>query len=193
MKRIALLIGILAGAGAAGFINYPEEFKNYANEAYNLGLRAVDGINANAMPIGLAIGTFLVTVGYHKAKGKTFRESVEVAATRVTVVPVHQTVVDSETAVVKRARARATRTQLIADQIALENRQRKLPDAVAKAEKEVCYSEKALAEAERSLADQRKAHESAVARLDSLYDERDSAEAELAAIGDELNKLAQLV
>jgi chromosome segregation ATPase len=106
---------------------------------------------------------------------------------------VHQTVVEPETAVVKRARARATRTQLIADQIGLENRHRKLPDAVAKAEKEVCYSEKALADAERALADQRQAHENAVARLEALYDERDNAEAELAAISDELNKLAVLV
>jgi hypothetical protein len=193
MKRIALLVGILAGAGVAGYANCPAEFTNYANEAHALGLRAADGIRSNAMPIGLAAGTFLVTVGYHKAKGKTLRESVEVAATRVTVVPVHQTVVEPETAVVKRARARATRTQLIADQIALENRHRKLPDAVAKAEKEVCYSEKALAEAERSLAEQRKAHENAVARLDSLYEERDNAQAELAAISDELNKLAVLV
>src|SRR4051812_7752183 len=193
MKRIALAVGVLAGAGVAGYVNYPEEFKHYAAEASALGLRAADGVSANAMPIGLAVGTFLVTVGYHKAKGKTLRESVEVAATRVHVVPVHQTVADSETAVVKRARARATRTQLIADQIALENRNRKLPDAVAKAEKEVCYSEKALADAEKSLADQRKAHEAAVARLDSLYDERYSAEEELAAIDAELNKLAELV
>ena len=40
------------------------------------------------MPLALAAGTFLLTVLYHKAKGKSFRESVEVAATRVAVVSV---------------------------------------------------------------------------------------------------------
>jgi hypothetical protein len=192
MKRIALLTGLLAGAGAAVYVQYPAEFLRYSNEAYILGERAAEGLRANAMPIGLAAGTFLITVGYHKAKGKTLRESVEVAATRVTTVPVHGPA-DADNAVVKRAKARTTWTQLLADQIALENRHRKLPDAVAKAEKEVCYAEKALADAERAAAEQRKSHEAAVAKLDGLYVERKAADAELAAISEELGKLALLV
>ena len=115
------------------------------------------------------------------------------AATRVTVVNVPQPDAGDENPVVKRAKARATRAQLLADQIGLQNRQKKLPEELLKAEKEACYTEQALADAERKLADKRKAHDEAVAKLDGLRTERDGAEAELAEIEVELQKLADVV
>ena len=105
------------------------------------------------------------------------REEAMARWVRVQVVPVPHAAADADAAVVKRAKARATRTQLVADGIGLENRLRKLPDAVAKAEKDVCYAEKALAEAERAAVELRTAHAAAADRLDALYDERDAAEA----------------
>jgi hypothetical protein len=131
---------------------------------------------------------------YHKAKGKSLRESVEVAATRVTVVPVpHKQVEDQENPVVKRAKARAMRAQLIADQIGLQNRQRKLPEEIVKAEKDACYTQQALVDAERTLSNRQKAYEEAVAKLEALQKVNAGQEAELAVIEEELKKLVDLV
>ena len=99
----------------------------------------------------------------------------------------------SENPVLARAKARATRTQLLADQIGLENRQRKLPEEIVKAEKEVCYTENAVADARRALGEKHKAHNKAVAALKALQAQQAEGDAELAAIKVELQKLAQLV
>jgi hypothetical protein len=191
MKRIALVTVVLAAVGT-GYATYPDEFMLYAVVAAKAGLRVWEAVEANPAPVLLAVGTFLLTIVYHKAKGKSLRESVEVAATRVTLVPVVRDG-GEENAVVRRAKARATRAQLIADQIALQNRQRKLPAVVAQAEKETCYTEQALADAEKALADKRKAHDEAVAKLEALRKEQAEADAELAEIEVELKKLAEMV
>lgn len=188
MKRIAVVTACLAAAVGVGINTSPVEFERYAGAAR----RAWGGIEANPGPVGFALGTFLLTVGYHKAKGKSLRESVEVAATRVTVVNVPPRG-EAEADVVRRAKARAVRAQLIADQIGLQNRTRKLPEAVVKAEQEACYTEHALADAGRLLATKRKAHAEAVAALDALRKEKAEGEGELVAIEGELRKLAETV
>jgi hypothetical protein len=194
MKRIALVIVCLAWAAGIGYGTHPDEFGLYLGKAIQAVVRVWDGIEANPAPMCVAIGTFLLTVIYHKARGKSLRESVEVAATRVTVVPgPAPPTAKNENRVVKRAKARATRTQLLTDQIVLQNRHRKLPEAITKAEKEVCYAKHALADAERTRLDRRKAHDEAVARLDALRKEKSASEAELAEIEVELKKIAALV
>jgi chromosome segregation ATPase len=95
--------------------------------------------------------------------------------------------------VVARAKARATRAQLIADQIQLENRLRKLPGEVKAAEKDACYTEQAVQDARRLLETKLKAHDEALAKLDQLHEELMASEAELAAINAELEKLAEQV
>jgi hypothetical protein len=193
MKRIVLLAVVLAAAAGVGYAAYPDDLLRFAEAARGVGLRAADGVAANPAPVALALGGFLLTVVYHKARGKSLRESVEVAATRVTVVPVRVEPVGDETPVVRRAKARTTRTQLIADQILLQNRFRKLPDEVAKAEKEACYTEQAVSDAERAVQDRWAAHDAAAAKLETLRKEQAAGEAELAAIDAELKKLAELV
>jgi hypothetical protein len=193
MIRIALGAVCLGAAVGIGYFAYLDEFKHYTGRAVELAPQAWDGVRANPVPVGIAVGTFFLTVVYHKAKGKSLRESVEAAATRVTVVTVPQSVdADGENPVVRRARARATRAQLLTDQIGLQNRVRKLPDEVLKAEKEACYTEQVVADAEQRLADKRKVHADAVARLDALRKERADGEAELAAMDAELKKLADV-
>ena len=193
IKRIALGTVVLGAAVGLGYDAYPGEFHRYAGEAVKAGRWAWDGIQANPVPMSLAAGTFLLTVVYHKAKGKSLRESLEVAATRVTVVNVPQPDAEGENPVVKRAKARATRAQLLVDQIGLQNRQKRLPEDLLKAEKDACYTEQALSDAERKLADRRKAHDEAVGKLEALRKERDAAAAELAEIDVELSKLADVV
>ena len=192
MKRILLLTVFLAALAGAGYWTHPDEFKQFAGEAIAAARWVWAGIEANPVPAGLAGGTFLLTVLYHKAKGKSLRESLEVAATRVTVVPVPVAEVD-ENPVVRRARARATRSQLVADQIGLENRLRKLPEDLAKAERDACSTGQAVADLERRLADRRKAHDEAVARLEALRTERAGGSAELAEIAAELRKLDEVI
>ena len=191
-KRIALVTVGLGAAVGTGYAAYPDEFTRYVELAASAVLKVWDAIAANPAPVLIGFGTFLLTAVYHKARGKSLRESVEVAATRVKVVTVTAPG-EPETPVVARARARATRTQLIADQIGLENRYRKLPDAVRTAEKEACYTEQELFDAERALADKQAAHDDAVAKLESLCKELAAGEAELTAIAVELKKLADVV
>ena len=192
MKRILFVFAVLVATAALVARSYPNEFWAYAGEFVRAAEWVWDGVRANPLPVGLAAGTFLLTVIYHKAKGKSLRESLEVAATRVTVVNVPRPEAADENPVVKRAKARATRAQLLADQIGLQNRQKKLPEEILKAEKDACYTEQALADAERKLDDKRKAHENAVAKLGALRNERDAADAELAEIDVELQKLAEV-
>jgi hypothetical protein len=197
MKRITLVAVCLALAAAwVTSRAQPDQFEQYLARAMNAGGSVWDKVEANPIPVVLALGTFLLTVVYHKAKGKSLRESVEVAATRVTVVPVTpppREREDHDNPVVKRAKARAMRTQLLTDQVGLQTRQRKLPEVVLKAEKDACYTEQAVAEAERSLTAKRKAHQEAVARLKAVRKDKAECDAELAEIDAELKKLAELV
>jgi len=193
MKRIALVFVLLAAAGVAYATNRTE-FERYAGVAANVAVRVWDNVEANPVPVLLALGTFLLTVVYYKAKGKSLRESVAVAATRVTVVPVpYQDADEDENRAVARAKARTARTQLLADQILLQNRLRKLPEEVTKAEKDACYSEQSVADTERALAARRKAHDEAVAKLEALRAELAKGDAELAEIEAGLKKLADRV
>jgi hypothetical protein len=193
MIRILLATLVILAAVAITYVRYPDESKHYAGAAAEGAQWVWENVRANPVPVGLALGTFLLTVVYHKAKGKSLRESVEVAATRVAVIPVALADAEEEHPVVKRARARATRAQLLADQIGLQNRQRKLPEEVLKAEKDACYTEQSVADAERKLAEKQKHHDEAVARLEALRTEKARSAAELAEIECELRKLAEVV
>lgn len=204
MKFIALAVVGTTAAVAAVHSTYPTEFRQASDTGTATAVRVWGNIEANPVPVLVALGTFLLTIVYHKLKGKSFSESVEVAATRVTVVAVPSAVptptVDPEATVLKRAQLRATRTQLIADQIGLENRIRKLPGEVQKAEKDVCYTEQAMTEAEAALTKAESTMEAKIAenetaakKLEALRAELGAGEAELAAIATELKKLADVV
>lgn len=193
MKKFIALATVAAAVGT-GYATHPDEARQFLDAAARAAERVRGSIEANPVPVLVALGTFLLTIVYHKAKGKSLRESVAFAATRVTLVPVPTPAAgEHATAVVKRAQARATRTQLVADQIGLENRIRKLPDEVKKAEKEACYTEQSLADARRAVVAKLTAHEEAVAKLEALREELAAGESEVAAIAAELKKLAEVV
>ncbi|HKA06566.1 MAG TPA: hypothetical protein VKD71_04865 [Gemmataceae bacterium] len=193
MMRIALAMVAVSALIGAAYIKYPVETKRSVEWVSEAGEWTWENVRANPVPVGLALGTFLLTVIYHKAKGKSLRESVEVAATRVAVIPVAVADAEDEHPVVKRARARATRAQLLADQVGVQNRQRKLPEEVLKAEKDACYTEQAVTDAERKLNEKQKHHDEAVARLEALKMEKSQADAELLVIAAELAKLNEVV
>jgi hypothetical protein len=81
----------------------------------------------------------------------------------------------------------------VADQIMLQNRQRKLPEALRRSEQEVSYLELAVADAKQSLVERQKHHEAELQKLEALRKERETGESELAEIAAELRKLADVV
>jgi|GEM_PF-2378259 len=192
-KLFALAVVGVAAAVSTAYATHPDEFSRLFAATQALVERAWSNIEANPVPVVVALGTFLITIVYHKLKGKSLRESVEVAATRVAIVPVPTSSAEHETPVVTRAKARATYTQLITDQIALENRIRHLPEEVKKAEKDACYTEQSLTDTQKLLATKQHAHEEAIAKLDALRAELAKGQTELNAIADELKKLAEVV
>src|ERR1700684_4541277 len=102
MQRIVIVCVFASALIGAGYSVYPSEYAQFFNAAVNALLRVWENIEANPYPFAIALGTFLATVAYHKARGKTLRECVEVAATRVTVVPVPQKQTeDTENPVIK--------------------------------------------------------------------------------------------
>ena len=83
------------------------------------------------------------------------------------------------------------RAQLLADQNGIQNRHRKLPEELVKAEKDACYTEQSLVDAQKKLADKQKVHEEAVIKLEALRKEKAQSEAELLEIEVELERLAR--
>ena len=142
---------------------------------------------ANPLPFFTAVGTFLITVVYYRLRGHSFRESVEVAATRVTIInPPAAAPQPEQSSALNKARNRTIRNQLIHDQIALQQRAKKLPNEVRQAEQDVCYTQTALDDAKEVLTNKQKAHDTATAKLDKLKKEASSADGELASIAIEL-------
>jgi hypothetical protein len=201
MKRFVLaIVGLAAAVGGAGYVTHPDEFKQFTDASGVAATRLGDSIAANPMPVALALGTFLLTVVYHKLKGKSLRESVEAAATRVTVVtapPVAPQPVttppEDESPVVQRAKARATRMQLLSDQIGLQNKQKWLPEAIQNAEKDASYTEQAMIDATKALKAKERAHDEAVTKLLKLREQKRNGDKELGEIEAELVKLADRV
>ena len=76
MKRIALATAAIGAVGAAGYFAYPQEFRQYADTAAVTARTVGQKIDANPVPVYLALGTFLLTVVYHKARGKSLRKFV---------------------------------------------------------------------------------------------------------------------
>lgn len=188
-KLLVLAVALLVGAGVYSGRN-PAEANRYTATIANMAELTWSKIEANPIPIAVALGTFLLTFVYHKAKGKSFRESVEVAATRVTVVNPPVIAPAPENPVLKRARDRAARTQLLADQIEIRSRIAKLPEQVTKAEKDVCFAEKAVFDAKVILGEKHKVRNLAVNRLTVLRNELNTGSNELTAIDAEVAKLA---
>ena len=75
MTRIFLATLCLAVAAvAAVHWKHPDELARYAGSVLAAVQWVWAGIEANPVPAALAGGTFLLTVLYHKAKGKSLRE-----------------------------------------------------------------------------------------------------------------------
>jgi hypothetical protein len=106
-------IGILAGA-------YPNQLQPLQDQTQQFAEKAWTGIEANPSPVIFALATFVLTVVYHMGRGKSLKESVGIAAIRTPVIEATQ-----EAIVVRRARARSTKNQLLVDKKTIEDRHKK--------------------------------------------------------------------
>ncbi|MCS6864488.1 MAG: hypothetical protein RMJ56_11660 [Gemmataceae bacterium] len=183
MKKFLVLTVMIAAVAVAVLAEANPQMLNHGVSAVEpLIVWSEEYIAANPVPVLIALGTLVFTIAYHTIKGRALRRALVAASTQ-----------SPESPVVVRAKARATRAQLIADQIQLENRLRKLPAEVKAAEKDACYTEQAVQEARRLLVTKLKAHEEAVRKLNQLRQELRENEQELVAIREELEKLADQV
>ncbi len=186
MKRLTRTALALATAGLAAVAAdrlVPAATARLALDAHHLLRRAVEGVETNPLPSLLALGTVLATACLRASRSRP------AVTTPAAVEPAD----DGKAGVLRRALDRATRTQLVCDQIALEHRCKALPEAVRKAERDVCYTENAVAEAERALASKEADRNEAFGKLEDLRHELAAGDAEAVAIRAELVKLAERV
>lgn len=148
------------------------------------------GIESNPGPWVLAVVTFLFTVIYHRVvHGKTLRQAIDAATVRTPHV-VH-VVPPANSPAVAKAKARALRVQLVADQIKAENRLRELTRTgtgrdegeIKRAEGNASHTQQALADARRLVAEKEQAHAEAAGKLASLNAERVKLAREVEEIG----------
>ena len=178
IAAITLIAGTTLGVTANQFAQ--TEFDQLRLDAKQLAMKLSNSVTGNPIPTALGVATFLLTAGLRKVRVKPTAKDVpsEIVA---------------EPLVVRRALARATWTQLLSDQIALENRSKSLPGAIKQAERDACYAENALSDAVRSLEAKEKANDEAATRLAKLRGEKETAESEATAIKAELQKLAGVI
>lgn len=147
-------------------------------------------VETDPAPYLSVIGTFIATALYYKLRGRSLRESVEMAATRVTVINATTPQAEPEISNARaRAHARTTRNQLINDQLLLEHRMKTLPKKVEEAERNFCYAENELGKAKKALEDKQKQYEQASQELNKLVDESTRSNDELAEIKAEIKAL----
>ncbi len=201
--RVLILLGIV-GVGSVGYVGYEggkdrieetfgppvEKTKSFVTNGWNktesYAERGWDKIEENPIPILVALLTMLLTVVYHKAKGKTLKQAMEVAVTKVNTVEVgHQTRSGAAT----RAQHRATYQQLERDQKELEERLKILPAAIEIAKKKLASAVAESKAADAAADAKESARINAERILANLTSEQEKGQVELTEIDDELHAL----
>lgn len=153
------------------------------------------GVEGNPVPVVAALGTFLLTVVYHKSKGKSLRQALEVATTRVHVVePVGPPAATPPVSkVVVKAQQRTTYLQLVADRDAKES---ELKPLIERADKLTAEAEKRhtdLQIAEAVAAAKRLAAAEADAQVAALRQKIEQGQDELLELDHEIEQLEAAV
>jgi hypothetical protein len=197
LLKLAILAA-LAGVTAATGIFYatnatPEDVDRYQATTEAVAGKVWANVEANPWPVGLAVGTFLLTVVYHKACGRSVRQALEAAALRGTIVTPAAGQSQTESDVLTRAKNRTTKTQLTQDRFVLENRDRAMQVEISTAEKDSAWADREAEAAAEKAEGKRLAAITIHKKLTSLRTEREATAAELAKIDAELARLAPLV
>ncbi len=164
-----------------------EQAQPHFDKIVDLAHGILDKCSANPVPIWVAVAGFLFTMVYHWAKGKSFRESVEVAATRVKVVETTATPAAATVSpAYEKAQKQSVYLRLAESETEIEAKIGRLRTEVAKADKVMADTSKQAKEA-RLLFEQKTnsahdAHEKYNLLLSSLTEslnERDSIKVEM--------------
>jgi hypothetical protein len=150
-----------------------------------------DKCRDNPVPIYVAVAWFSLTFVYHWAKGKSFRESVEVAATRVKVV--EQPTAQPVSPVIEKAQASVIYLQLVETCDEVEAKIKRLNDERKKADE---VAAKALREADQARLtwlQKQKQSEEATAKLLCLNEALDKTYAGRSEIKKEMERLEKIV
>lgn len=157
--------------------------------------RMWSGIEANPLPVLIALATFAITVAFHRFKGASFREAVERAATKAVVVTVPPPVTrpaDIDNAVV-RASNRVTLRQLVEDLSELKKREKELPKEIEDAQIERMEAEEHNAKAKAAFDTTSKQLAVSIDRLNRLESEQHNLADEVAKTQKEIDRLERLV
>ncbi len=178
--------------------------------------RVWESVVANPTPVVMAIAVFLFTCAYHVVRGRSIREAVEIAITKIepqrstaSGLPTmgeayrgtshaNQSGSDAseeveETPVMARARNRVEWHQLTTDKEDIERRMLRLPDEIATVQRDVSMKEMEYRQVATDHQVKKERLETVVGRLNALLDEKARRNTELAAVDAELERLKPLV
>lgn len=201
--RVLILLGIV-GVGSVGYVGYQggkerieetfgppvEKTQAFVSNGWDrterYADRGLEKIEENPIPILVALGTLLLTIVYHKAKGKTLRQAMEVAVTKVNTIEVER---QSRPGATARAQARATYQQLERDQKELEDRLKILPAAIELAKKKLATATAESKAADATAESKEAARVNAERTLANLVSEQEKGQDDLVEIDNELHAL----
>lgn len=184
-RKLALLAPILAIGAGTGFKEaYPETAQEWIQVLIPMGMNLWDKVETNPTPYVTSIGFFVLAVVIQVRRGKTIKEAVQAVVAKGPV---------TESDVVVRSRNRALKNQLLTDQIGLQNRIRKLPEEIKRAEVDFAHTQKDLRSAEENLKIKVANHKLSSDKLKALEDEAIRSHEEHAHIQTELNGLKDMV
>lgn len=203
MKKVAFLVAIMAGVyfglvqikvESPMFQEYVDNITDQLNwnrfetpyNALKANIPAKESLTYQNVGPASMIVLFAASVLWLKRGGRTTRQAITTAAFPVSAI---SPLPDPESPALVRARNKTLRMQLLADEISLNNRLKKYPEAIVKAEKDVSYTESAQKTAKEQYDKARRFHDEATASLTNLRDQEKAETEELVEIRKELARL----
>lgn len=200
MKKAIVLV-VVAALAYCGFVNLRIESPIFTGDLESLlqrvGIKEVDQpynfvashlptkdhIHRNVVSYA-TVGAFLCSVVMLRSRGKSTKEAFKTAAFPATSV-------QEESHVVRKAKNKGLRTQLIAEQIGLENQLRKMPGQIEAAQKNVSWTSKHLQEAEIAYKKAKEDYDAAYDHNQGLIRNRHAIETDLAEINQEIDRVSK--
>lgn len=208
IKQVAKVsaLAVLLALGTVGVVSYEgardrvsdtfgpplEKSKTTISDTWDKGEGYADKgwtkIEENPIPIIVALLTLLLTIVYHKAKGKSFRQALETSITKVQTIELPLQQVQTPTAQ-SRAINKATLKQLKEDQKETETEIYKLVPEIDKAKIEVSRTENEYMKIKTVMNSKQQSMQLAHNTLQDLLKEQAEAEQKLTEIDDAIHEL----
>lgn len=158
-----------------------DKAENYAEKGWGK-------LEENPIPVLVALVTMILTVVYHRTKGKTFRQALEVAVTKVNTVEVGERISGPSSAA-SRAQAALMYQQLERAQASFEGRLKHLPGTIDAGRKATNRAATEAQVAQKTADEKKLAFKQALDALAKLEAEQEAGQRELVEIDAELAAL----